>query len=445
MAVTMQTDQHKELPVPDAGLDSASDSAATPAPTTPPMRRQLLNVALIVGAILAAGAVTGRFSVVAVLISLLLMIMLHEFGHFITAKWCGMKVTEFFVGFGPKLFSVRRGETEYGVKALPLGGYVRIVGMNNLETVAPEDEARTFRQQSFPKRLLVMAAGSATHVILAFVLLLVYFGPVGRVQAADHVASVVGSVEAGSPAEKAGLRPGDHIVGAGNRQVDDFRQLRDLFTASQGDEVTQQNVKPVRVRVERNGATFDKFIVPMIVDCVPIIGIRAQDSGTSIEHLGIGASVGESWKFMREALPQPASALGSFFAPDNLRRYSKQVTNATSADACSGANQQRFLSVVGLANVAGQAADNGIRSILFLLININLFVAVVNMLPLLPLDGGHILIAIYERIRERKGRRYFADVSKMLPVAVAVIAIMAVIGLSSLYLDVVRPAPNPFR
>ena len=106
-----------------------------------------------------------------VIVAMIVMIMLHELGHFVTAKWSGMKVTEYFLGFGPRLWSFRRGETEYGVKALPLGGYVKIIGMSNLEEVPPEDEPRTYRQQPFRKRLLVAVAGSAVHFILALMLI----------------------------------------------------------------------------------------------------------------------------------------------------------------------------------------------------------------------------------------------------------------------------------
>ena len=96
--------------------------------------------------------------------------MLHELGHFATAKWAGMKVTEYFVGFGPRLWSVRRGETEYGVKAIPAGGYVRIPGFTSTEEVAPEDEPRAYRQQPFHQRIIVASAGSAMHFLIAFVL-----------------------------------------------------------------------------------------------------------------------------------------------------------------------------------------------------------------------------------------------------------------------------------
>ena len=114
-------------------------------------------------------------------LGIILMVMLHEFGHYWTAKRSGMKVTEFFVGFGPRLWSFTRGETEYGVKAIPAGGYVRIIGMTNLEEVDPADEPRTFRQGTPGKRLTVILAGVTVNLIIAFVLFFVVIAGQGRV------------------------------------------------------------------------------------------------------------------------------------------------------------------------------------------------------------------------------------------------------------------------
>ncbi len=127
-----------------------------------------------------------------VVLALVAMVMLHELGHFATAKWSGMKVTEYFFGFGPRLWSIRRGETEYGVKAIPAGGYVRIVGMTMLEEVDPPDEARSYRQATFPRRLLVAVAGSAMHFdhgLRAAVLALCHLGGADGDGADDHRAS----------------------------------------------------------------------------------------------------------------------------------------------------------------------------------------------------------------------------------------------------------------
>ena len=161
---------------------SALDLLPTEAPDdpTPPgpvpaggksARRSLVELALTLAAVVALAVVAGQVALLIVVACLVVMIMVHELGHFLAAKRGDMKVTEYFLGFGPRLWSFRRGETEYGVKAIPLGGYVKIPGMTNLEEVDPADEARTYREQPFHSRLLVAVAGSAMHFLMAFVLL----------------------------------------------------------------------------------------------------------------------------------------------------------------------------------------------------------------------------------------------------------------------------------
>ena len=134
-------------------------------------RAELARLVAVVAAVVLACVVTHTTAVLIVVVALVAMIMLHELGHFATAKWSHMKVTEYFLGFGPRLWSFRRGETEYGIKAIPAGGYVKILGMTNAEEVDPADEARTYRRQPFHNRLLVAVAGSAMHGVMAFLLL----------------------------------------------------------------------------------------------------------------------------------------------------------------------------------------------------------------------------------------------------------------------------------
>ena len=161
--------------------------------------------------------------------ALVVTIVLHELGHYLTAKWSGMKVTEFFLGFGPRIWSFRRGETDYGVKAIPAGAYVKIIGMNSYEEVDPADEARTYRQQSYPRRLAVAVAGSAMHFLIALVLifvLLVGFGTAGRRPACSRTVQPSGwtvtEVVAGSAAAAAGLQAGDRIVSVDGVAVADL-------------------------------------------------------------------------------------------------------------------------------------------------------------------------------------------------------------------------------
>ncbi len=177
--------------------------------------------------------------------ALSVMIFLHELGHYLAAKWSGMKVTEFFLFFGPKIWSFRRGETEYGIKLIPVGAYVRIIGMNNLDEVPPEDEPRTSRQQSYPKRLLTVSGGSIMHVLQAFVLFFVVFAIVGvpaySRQAEDLGVTYdesdweVGSVTEGSGAAEAGLEPGDRLLSIDGEPVDTFADVGPLVVERPGD------------------------------------------------------------------------------------------------------------------------------------------------------------------------------------------------------------------
>src|SRR5438093_8180746 len=157
-----------------------TDTLPNTDPSAPPgeavsSRAALVRLLVAVLAVIAITLLTGTFSTTAVIVALLVMIMLHEFGHFVTAKAAGMKVTEFFVGFGPRVWSVCKGETEYGVNALPLGGYVRIIGMHNLDKVDPADEPRTYRQKPYWRRMSVALAGSTMHFLIALVLLWVVY------------------------------------------------------------------------------------------------------------------------------------------------------------------------------------------------------------------------------------------------------------------------------
>ncbi|HYE76721.1 MAG TPA: site-2 protease family protein, partial [bacterium] len=213
---------------------TSEDRGQPQAPTGPPawedQRAALIRLALIVVGTAVAALVTGVVRTALVVLALIVMVVLHELGHFLTAKWAGMKVTEFFFGFGPRLWSVRRGETEYGVKALPLGGYCKIPGMTNLEKVDPSEEPRTYRQQPYWRRLSVAVAGSTVHFVLAFLLLYVMFAAVGVVDYDRELPQVgeISRLETGpSPAQRAGFRVGDRLVSYDGVPFRDFDGLRD--------------------------------------------------------------------------------------------------------------------------------------------------------------------------------------------------------------------------
>src|SRR6185436_11045782 len=185
-------------------------------------RKAVVGISLMIVAIIALVIARPSTAVtVAIIVGLILTIMLHEFGHYVAAKKSGMKVTEFFLGFGPRLWSFRRGETEYGIKAIPAGGYVRMIGMTNLEEVDPEDEPRTYRQATTGKRLITVLAGIIVNLVLALILvfgILALHGP-------ERVSTSIAVVASGSPAAAAGFQPGDRVVAVNGHRIHEFDRI----------------------------------------------------------------------------------------------------------------------------------------------------------------------------------------------------------------------------
>ena len=185
---------------------------------------------------------------------LVISIFLHELGHFMTARWTGMKVTQFFLFFGPRLWSFRRGETEYGVRALPLGAFVRIVGMNRMDDVEPGDEGRTYRQQSYPKRMLVISAGSIMHFIIAIVLLFAVYGTQGEITDRNEPRVLIASTSEGSPADRAGILADDEVLSVGEITVTSSAELgvavRSFAPGEEVDVVLLRDGEIVRVSTE---------------------------------------------------------------------------------------------------------------------------------------------------------------------------------------------------
>jgi len=408
-------------------------------------RAAVVRLLLVIAAIAVVSVTAGVGKTVIVVAAILLMIVLHELGHFVMAKLAGIKVTEFFVGFGARLWSFRRGETEYGVKVLPLGGYVKIIGMNNLEKVDPADEARAYRQQPFWRRISVAVAGSAMHFLIALVLLFVVFFVVGdqgvfaAVPGTGARVAEVGSLASGpSPAQEAGFQVGDRVLSV-NGIV--FKSLDGLITF-----IHSHPDQTLDFAVSRAGQVV--HLIPHTVDLskVQAEGTTAGPAPSASQptgfvgfvlngqkvHYGLLDSVSKSGGTFVDLGAKTFGALGGLVSAHGVSSYAHMLVNQKAANDPGAV---RFQSPVGIVRLANQASKNGLEESLFLLILINIFVGIFNMLPLLPLDGGHVAIATYERLRSRKGQLYHADVTKLMPFVYATFAVIVFIGVSALFLD----------
>jgi membrane-associated protease RseP (regulator of RpoE activity) len=358
-------------------------------------------------------------------VGLLVSVFLHELGHFSTARLTGMKSTQFFMGFGPRVWSTTRGEVEYGVRALPLGAFVRIIGMNNVDDVPIEDEPRAYRSKSYPRRMLVITAGSLMHMVIALVLFFGLFVTSGREQATGQ-ATIRGLDTSSSPAYNAGLREGDVLVSLGGLALTDYESVSGTVQKFEaGDSV---DVVYVRDGVEKS--------VEVILGEHPTekdrayLGVYADDWGWV--RLGPVAALTESVKDIGRTIVDSVKGVVVALNPMNSIRH---LTNSDEATI-----ETRPTTVVGISQVGGDIGESdGIKGILALLASVNVFVGVFNMFPLLPFDGGHAAIATYERIRSRKGVRYQADINKMVPVATFVVGLLAILLLTGLYLDITQP------
>jgi membrane-associated protease RseP (regulator of RpoE activity) len=415
-----------------------------------------LRLALLIGAVVLVGIRFG-WPLVVMILGVVVTIFFHELGHYLTARWAGMKCTEFFIGFGPKIWSLRRGECEYGFKVIPAGAYVRIIGMNNLDEVDPADEPRTYREQSFPKRLLVVSAGSLSHLVQAFVIGVLLFGvvgmPGGSLTDPEVDSFEIGSVTEDSAAEAIGLQEGDVIVAIDGRPASAFDDLSDALVAYDVDD-------DVTLTLERGDATETVTATlgarpanqPGGEVGGPFLGVGSVNV-MSADPVGIGAAIVETPGQMWDVTTASVAALGHVFSPTGLSEFADNFSDSGSggsAGTSGGSEGQRaesggrsggLMSIVGFVHVGTADVENRAAFMLALFFNLNLLLGLINMLPLPPLDGGHAAMAIYERARSRDGRRYHADFAKLLPLTYAVFLVLVMIGVTTIYLDIVKPIP----
>lgn len=383
------------------------------------------------------------------LVALLVSVMLHETGHFVAAKRFGMKATRYFVGFGPTLWSTRRGETEYGIKAFPVGGFVKIEGMTSLDEVDPEDEPRSFRRAPGWQRLVVLAAGSFMHFVIAAVLIFglalsigiendntTKLGTVATCVPANEQALTSGTAcasgAAKSPAVIAGLKVGDQVTGFNGAPVSNWTQLsNEILKVKPG--------TPVTLTVERDGHSLTLHTALAEVPghgsyfgIAPTTVFERQNPVDAIKYVGTGFSQVVTGSV--SALAHLPAAVPQLFAKD---RSSTAAGNVSS--------------VVGAARVTGQAVaanvgwEYKVSFVLLLIASLNIFVGVFNLLPLLPLDGGHVAVVIWERIKalfarlRRKPDPGMVDYRKLVPVSFSIFLVLVVFGVMLILADIVNP------
>jgi membrane-associated protease RseP (regulator of RpoE activity) len=396
---------------------------------------------------------------------LLVSIGLHEFGHLVPAKLFGAKVPQWFIGFGPTLWSIRRRGTEYGVKAAPLGGYVRIVGMVPSDpNLTEEDEPRAFYRLAWWKKVVVMAGGPTVNLLIAFALFSVVFGfhgvdsvealP-GRPVVAEVSQCVIPYSESGrdctandpvAPAHEAGLRPGDVITSFNGTPVTGWDQLRTLI---QDNAAGTAVIGYERDGVARTGTTSTTVEArptsqtDFTLHQVGFLGVSPKSHVVTTKG-GPVFTIEQMGGMIRD------SAVAVVHLPQKVWGVAEAIVGVKPRAADSP------MSIVGGGRVAGETASatgidlgDKLSSLLALGAGFNLFIGILNFVPLLPLDGGHIASALWEAVRRglarlrRRPDPGFVDAARLLPIAYVVGAFLLVMGAVLIVGDIVVPVNLP--
>jgi regulator of sigma E protease len=311
-----------------------------------------------------------------------LLILLHEGGHYVAAKATGMRVERFFLFFGPTLWSFKRGETEYGIKAIPLGGYVKITGMNPEEEVPPEHEQRAYYRQPVWRRIVVIAAGPVVNIVLAFAILsFVYFTN------AQQVDQRVGEIRGGSPAAKV-LQPGDRILAVDGKSFPGLD--REARLTRFGEEVGSHEcagkqvdgcvaATPVALKISRDGEVQTILVKPEY-DKAAGRALVGFSYGSEPQEISLGTAFSRAGDAIWLVTEKTASIFSRIFEEEQRKQIS---------------------GIVGVSDVANQTIEVGIYPSLLLLALVSLSLGLINLLPILPLDGGHIFWAVVEKLRGR--------------------------------------------
>ena len=371
--------------------------------------------------------------ILAFVVALLFSVMVHEFGHYITARKFGMWVSEFFLGFGKKIWSFRRGETEFGLKAIPAGGYCKIEGMAPNDELPEGQEQRAFYKASSAKKLIVLSAGSFLHFVLGFLLLFTLFVGVGT----NQVLPVISEVVPNSAAQAAGIQAGDEIVSINGNKVVEWYKDVEAIRESEGADLT--------LEIDRNGELLTVVTQARLTDVDGteryLLGIINE---VGLERSGFLLSIKNSAIVTQSFLTESVKSLGKL--PEKIPALWGATVRGEERDA------NGLVGVVGVARVSGEAVGSDklspmerLATFILIVASLNIFVGVFNLLPILPLDGGHMAVAIADEIRaffaRLRGRPRPApiDVTVLTPITMVVFVVLATLTLLLLVADVINP------
>lgn len=369
--------------------------------------------------------------ILAFVVALLFSVMVHEFGHYLTARKFGMRVSEFFLGFGKRIWSFTRGETEFGIKAIPAGGYCRIEGMTPQDQMAEGEEGRAFFAASSAKKLIVLGAGSFAHFALGFLLIFSIFFGVGY----QALLPDITKVSPQSAAESAGFQEGDRLLTIDGDEVDnwaiDSKKIAEskgreiVFTVQRGNEILTLKANPQYIEEEKR----------YLLGVVTKVGVKRDGVIQSTQNASSA-----TWALARE------SVKSLFTLPTKVPELFRQTFMGEERDP------NGLVGVVGAARVSGEvvgsenlAGNQRLQTFILIVASLNIFVGLFNLLPLLPLDGGHMAVTIADEVRalisriRKKPRPAGIDVNVLTPITMAVFVVLAVLTVVLLVADIINP------
>ena len=355
---------------------------------------------------------------------LTLFVVLHEFGHYISARRSKIAVSEFFVGFGPKLFSFKRNNTEYGLKAILLGGYVKIPGMDENEPVSDYKSDELFHTASWTKKLYIASSGILVNFFLAWIILFSIFAFYGIDQPTLKIATIGDSItdpNDDAPSKKAGLLPGDIIYSFNGSEVQSWEELVSIIEVN-----PEKNVSIGYIRNSQMYLT-TTTLESRIFNNEPA-GYLGVSPVLERQTLGLLQAIPATTLIEIDMTKAAIKGIFTLFNPSTLEALLGTYTGEEVPD------EVRPLSPIGLAQAGNQIAEGGYVNLFSLLAFVNIFLAVFNSIPLVPLDGGRIVLALYEGITGKK-----IEDKKLYPIAAVVIFIFVFLGITAFYLDITQP------